>query len=263
MDSILEGSPLSDIPPIPTAPDAEGGTVLVFAVHPDDAAIVCAGPIRAAVRDGGRAVVCCLTCLDAEGLRRGIESRSELLDAAHALGLPENDIMFMGYPEGQIAAMWAEPKWDFGRAPYNGCLAGELTRNAENFTLILSDLIDGLSPHRILLPHPEDDHGDHKAAYWAILTAIRRTTLLARTPRLFTYLVSHGDWPPTGDRFDPPDCDRDWELYEVKLDDDQIEAKTYAVAAHTNFPDRKVHNRFNARHFLRANELYWLLPATG
>jgi LmbE family N-acetylglucosaminyl deacetylase len=258
----LEGIPLSDATPSPVAPDAEGGTVLVFSVHPDDAAIVCAGPIRKAVRDGGRVVICCLTHLDAQGLRRGIESRSELLDAAHAFGIKEDDVLFLGYPEGQLAPMWAEPKWDFGRPPYNGCLAGGITRNAENLTLVISDLVDGLMPNRILLPHPEDDHADHKTAYWAILAAVRRATLLARPPHMFSYLVSRGQWPPAGSRFDAPALDRHWPLHAVWLDGDQVEAKTYAIAAHTNFPDRMVHDRYAPRHFLRENELFWLLPAT-
>jgi LmbE family N-acetylglucosaminyl deacetylase len=118
-------------------------TTLVIAPHPDDETIGCGGTLCLHAQRGGRAVVVFLTSgelglkhLPPEEARRTREKEAEA--AAVILGL--SALHFLRLPD-----------W--------GC-AGAADRAAA----ALASILAAEAPELILLPHPADDHPDHRAS---------------------------------------------------------------------------------------------------
>jgi LmbE family N-acetylglucosaminyl deacetylase len=155
------------------------GTALVIAPHPDDETLACGGAIALRRRAGQRVVVLFVTdgrCSHAAVL--GIDTaptpeevaqcrREEAGAAAAALGVPAEDLQFLGLREGEI------------EAGVPSSVGDDLAR-----LLAASNPIDAL-----FLPHPEDAHPTHRAVHALVMDAIAEIDL---NPLQFRYIV----WPP-------------------------------------------------------------------
>jgi LmbE family N-acetylglucosaminyl deacetylase len=158
---------------------ARAGTAVVIAPHPDDEALACGGAIALRRRAGQRVAVLFVT----DGRRShaavlGIETdptpeqvaqrrREEAGAAAAALGVPAADLHFLGLQEGTLAS--GVPPW---------------ARDVVAARLAAFAPIDAL-----LLPHPEDSHGTHRAVHALVMDVAGEVDI---NPPLFRYLV----WPP-------------------------------------------------------------------
>jgi LmbE family N-acetylglucosaminyl deacetylase len=77
--------------------------LLVVVAHPDDEAIGMAGVIAAACRDGRRVVVAIATNGNAwESREHGLRRDGESVAGLELLGVPREDIVFLGYPDGTL-----------------------------------------------------------------------------------------------------------------------------------------------------------------
>jgi LmbE family N-acetylglucosaminyl deacetylase len=77
--------------------------VLVVVAHPDDEAIGMAGVIAAARSNGRRVVVAIVTNGNAWGSREhGLRRDAESVAGLALLGVPRDDIFFLGYPDGAL-----------------------------------------------------------------------------------------------------------------------------------------------------------------
>lgn len=137
---------------LPVAPAAEG--IMVFAPHPDDDIIGCAGSIAKHVQQGRRVRVVYLTTGDAGSLTcpkpelAKVRSK-EAVQAAAVLGLVESDLIFLNNPDGYL--------------PYS----------AENLVLLVN-LIRKYRPSLVYLPHAQDQPKDHRVTHELVLEACRR-----------------------------------------------------------------------------------------
>jgi LmbE family N-acetylglucosaminyl deacetylase len=108
---------------------------------------------------------------------------------------------------------------------------------SEALKSVLTAILEELQPQYLLYPHPDDDHGDHRA------TAAFAKDALARMPDarplwIGRYLIHHGRWPlPHGFRaatnLKPPDdliTAREWVQHPV--DPQALRAKARALQAH-------------------------------
>lgn len=213
------------LPSLPYAP-AAGDRIVVFAAHPDDETLGAGGFIHAAVRAGARVTIVVFTNGDGyiEGVDVGYHTlfstparfieygearQREAIAAAARLGLPASRVVFLGYPDRGLAALWSR-WWECAR-PYTSLYT---RRNRSPYARtfdpasrycgqdVLGDVATILRRERpavVVVHHPADTHPDHWAAAAFVTCALERLAQAdepwARTVRVFHYLVHHGSWP--------------------------------------------------------------------
>ena len=83
--------------------------LVVVAPHPDDETLIAAGILEAAGAHGGRVAVIVVTNGDFTCERDGHVRQGETVAALAKLGVAEEDIHFLGYPDGWLAELGDEP----------------------------------------------------------------------------------------------------------------------------------------------------------
>ena len=73
---------------------AAGKTIIVFAPHPDDEALIAAGRVRAGLTSGATVKVVVVTNGDVGGVASGLAREGESVAAVQLLGLTEQDAIF-------------------------------------------------------------------------------------------------------------------------------------------------------------------------
>jgi LmbE family N-acetylglucosaminyl deacetylase len=204
-------------PPLPElAPAGAADRVLVVAPHVDDEAIAAAGFLADARARGAQVYVVYLTAGDnnrtsarilgrtlhatpagllAEGHRRIAEAGV----AMGRLGVPPENLFFLGYPDRGLRAMLAAPDQVIrspgtGRmaVPYEEALSPGAEHRLSNLEADLGRVLARVRPTIVLLPVEFDRHSDHSAA-----GTITRAALadLGDRPRALGYLVHAKGYP--------------------------------------------------------------------
>ena len=200
----------------------KGQRILILAPHPDDEAIACAGIIQQALKAGAKVRVVYLTNGDhnelafivyekritlrqGEFIHMGLLRRQESIQAMKFLGLSEDDLVFLGYPDYgtfEIFCKYWQTKKPFRDrmtrisqvpyqdnpsygAPYCG---GSIIRDLEN------QILD-YKPDKIFVSHPADVNVDHKALYLFLQVAFSDLDELFSRPQVYPYLVHFVGWP--------------------------------------------------------------------
>ncbi len=148
------------------ASPSEIGSALVISPHPDDDVIGMGGTLHL-IRDR-------VSIIQVTSGERGIPDtgpdeaaavrREESLAAAAVIGLPEDRLACLGFPDGKT-----------GRT-------GDIARS-------IKDLLDRHRPDDLFVPSPIDAHPDHKHVARAVSNALGE---LSRAPRCWIYEV----WTP-------------------------------------------------------------------
>ncbi len=221
--AILIGLSSALAQPSPTGSDS----IVVFAPHPDDEVIGCAGIMMQALARGVRVKVVLITSGDgfdaaAAGVThkpvdhlgpddffalsrlRQAESRSAL----EILGGKADDLIVLGYPDGDLGNLYDSTD--------DKVIRQQFTKKNETYALIqkdyhtsmhgkpvpykrssvlgdLVDLLTTLQPTEIYVTDETDGHIDHRAAFWFVRDAARQ---VGYKGAFYTYLV-HGlpAWP--------------------------------------------------------------------
>lgn len=147
--------------------DVKEELVVVLAPHPDDEVLGC-GQLLSKTKDlGNRAVVVFMTSGDASHAdcvhKPGELSRHREQQAFRALrtiGIPEDDILFLGLPDGRL----------------NTCLSD----GSEETCRKIIEFVGASKSCLIVAPHPQDNHVDHTA------TAKFTNSLKSEYAKLFT-----------------------------------------------------------------------------
>jgi LmbE family N-acetylglucosaminyl deacetylase len=200
---------------------------VVFAPHPDDEVIGCAGIIMQALARGTRVKVIAITSGDgfpaaAAGVahkpvdRVGPEDflalsrlrQTESRTALEILGGKADDLVVLGYPDGDLGNLYNSSDEKVFRQQF--------TQRAETYALIQKDyhtsvhgkpapyqrgsllgdlveLLTTLQPTEIYVTDETDGHIDHRSAFWFVRDAAKQ---VAYEGAFYTYLV-HGlpSWP--------------------------------------------------------------------
>jgi LmbE family N-acetylglucosaminyl deacetylase len=250
--------------------------VLVVAPHPDDEVIGCAGVMLQALEQKKRVGIVLLTngdghvaltaavakknrdqLLPEDFIRAGALRQQHSVNAAARLGVPGENLIFLGYPDSGLEAIYkaAEPtpfqqpftqkRETYGvtvrdhhsavhgaPAPYlRASIVGDLT-----------EIIRARRPREVYVTHEADRHGDHRAAFWLVRDALRASDFKGG---FFTYIV-HGSPPP-----EPP-------ARRVKLTRAQFDTKRAALVEH-QAGTSPVHDHL-ADQYARPEELFWRIP---
>lgn len=203
------------------------GGVLIFAPHPDDETLGCAGVILKAVCQGRRVRV--VICTNGDGFAKAaavLSGKDEAvltsadflevarvrqqgaLDATRILGLAPKDLIFLGYPDGGLARM---P--ESGNIPFTqeftkknctyGLIAPDYHTQAHGQpapyvrSAALADVMEVLvaeEPAEIYVTAAVDGHADHRE--WC--TLVHEATAAAVFKGVFyAYLIhsTDGSWP--------------------------------------------------------------------
>lgn len=202
--------------------------LLVFAPHPDDETLGCAGLIQQTLKAGGavRSVIITngdsfRTAVECENhtlhvtakdfIRFGIERADESRTAMVHLGLNSKDILFLGYPDQGLRTIWnrhwapsslyRSPTTLASHAPYPDLVTPNAPYCGQNLLLDIQKTIRGFQPTIITVTHPAEDHGDHATAAAFVALALRqlstdpRTRHWAELVQLQFYLIHRGNWP--------------------------------------------------------------------
>ena len=203
----------------------------------------------------------------------------EAVRALRQLGVPRDDIVFLGYPDGGLKTMWENwpqtftsttTKLNFSpyknsptlRAPYRG-------------PQILADIVREMRAFRptlILTTHPADTHVDHWAAYAYAQAALQvlapdKNATWARHTKLMGFLIHHGTWPlPHGfhpdARLMPPraQMQQNTQWHELKLSANIEEQKRRALE---EYGSQLLFTPHYLRAFVRRNELLGISRASS
>lgn len=268
-------------------PFKENERVLIFAPHPDDEIIACAGIIQQALAAKAKVKVVYLTNGDhnepafivyekritmrqGEFIHMGKLRQQESIKAMKFLGLSENDLVFLGYPDYgtfEIFCKYWQAKKPFrdrltriSSVPYENNLSYGNTYIAENILSGISGQILDYQPDKIFVSHPCDVNVDHKSLYLFLQVAL--SDLEGQVPplKVYPYLVHCVGWPlprhyhPELELF-PPDKFVDSRINWVRanLSFDELDKK-YQAALFCKSQTRS--SGFYLFSFIRENELF-------
>lgn len=195
-----------------------GERTLIVAPHPDDETLGGAGVIQKALAAGNQVKVVIMTCGD--GYKRAVEENFKIaspapadyrrlgearhlesLQAMNHFGVPENHVIFLGYPDGGINGMW-ETDWDYDRlhkglngavrSPYPFSYEKNAPYCGANIVKNLTEILRDFQPTDIVYPDPNDQHHDHWGTSAFVKYVLTEQKYRAKE---WTYLVHRGDFP--------------------------------------------------------------------
>ena len=261
---------------VSTAFAEPAGDLMVIAPHPDDEVIGCAGVILRALEAKKRVTVVILTNGDGhvaltaavakkereqltpeDFIKAGALRQSHSLAAMKRLGVPREDLIFLGYPDGGMEKMWqmdggsafrqmlTQKRETYGVSAqdYHSVTHGQPAAYLKaNVVTDLAGIMRARKPQDVFVSHESDKHGDHRAAFWYAREALRGSKLNAR---LLAFVV-HGDPLPR-----EPDL-------RLKLTPASYEIKKAALIDHTKGTS-PVHDGLVDEH-LKPEEFFWQFP---
>lgn len=270
--------------------------IMVVAPHCDDETLGTGGLIADSVKSGKQVKVVIVTNGDgykwaeklfsrslitsaADLIKFGYDRQNESLQALKILGVPREDVVFLGYPDRGLQKLWFEnwgidrlyknPYTKTDRSPYVNSYTLKTPYCGAALTKDLMHIIRDFAPDQIFIPHPNDAHPDHWATFAfaeVALKMLREEDRAFRQPQVKTYLVHRGKFPlpqkigyslPLVPPKDLEINDSEWQQY--KLSPEAVQQKRKAVLAFHSQTD--VTKKFLLR-FVRSNELFCVAEPT-
>jgi len=275
----------------PVEPFKKGQKVLILSPHPDDESIACAGIIQEAIAAGARVKIIYLTNGDHNELAfivyekrlvirknefvyMGKVRQKESINAMKFLGIPENDLVFLGYPDFgtfEIFCNYWQAKRPFkdkltriAYVPYKDDPCYGSPYDGENILNDLTQQILDYKPDKIFVSHPADHNVDHKSLYLFLQIALSDLEGKVPKPKVYPYLVHFVGWPIPRHyhpelELNPPArfhfSKIDWERFELSFD--QLDNKYKSIMFYRSQTSTSA---FYLLAFARANELFGDYP---
>ena len=217
-----------------TQPTPTGRTVLIVAPHPDDDLVYGSGVARAALDRGDSVKIVYMTNGDLNGLTVGYDREDEAVRAqTDDIGTSEDDLMFLGYPDGYLGRIWNDYRdpagalttdnnqqsttygdRGLGRVDYHSYRFGSpAAYNAPNVLRDLDLIMATYRPDAVYTTSESDQHLDHTATFLFVRQAMLDTMTVDPTyhPELHKTIVWPTDssvWPlpmdPATTMVEPP-----------------------------------------------------------
>lgn len=263
------------------APKDEGERVLVLAPHPDDEVLGVGGTIVDFLAQGHQVLVVFLTNGDANTAAKqfftwnplhkaedyqalGYRRMKEAGEAMRLLGVPWEHLLFLGYPDRGLLALWSSHQDKVYRSPYTkmdhpfyrNSFNPEATYTGQDLLRDLTTIIETFRPTIIYCPHPEDAHPDHRATALFLQAVLEK---ISWTPEVRYYLVHGEHWPtplrlvPNAELSAPMYLADRWGWHSTSLSEEVVSKKLAALRAYSS--QRITNGRFLAA-FVRQNEIY-------
>lgn len=282
------GLRLEDLTPLDVT---ETQRLLVIAPHPDDETLGAAGVIQAVIAHQGLVRVVLVTNGDGQAagpvvadknvlpnsnsyINYGYRRQQETLAALATLGIPEDQVDFLGYPDGQLKFLWEH--WANGQViagqytratgtPYEKTYNRQAIYRGADLFQDLQHILDEFQPDLILVPHPNDTNKDHRAVgNFARFAVAYRQSQTGSAPRILGYLVHYRGYPlPRGDNqqkalLPPTALSRDGEAW-LTYDLSPYERVAKHAALQMYVTQQAIIGEY-IRSFARMNEIFYDLP---
>jgi LmbE family N-acetylglucosaminyl deacetylase len=275
----------------PIEPVRKDDRILILAPHPDDEAIGCAGIIQQALSKGARVKVVYLTNGDhnqiafivyekrltfkkGEFIHMGKVRREEAIKAMRLLGLNENDLIFLGYPDFgtlTIFSRYWQTKKPFmslltriSSVPYKENMSFGAPYKGESILNDLKSVLLEYKPTKIFVSHPADANQDHKALYLFLQVALSDLNKEIPNPKVYPYLIHCIGWPIPRHyhpelSLEPPEQFQDAQInwLEFSLTPGQLNKKYQAILSYKSQTESSA---FYLLSFARKNELFGDYP---
>jgi LmbE family N-acetylglucosaminyl deacetylase len=273
----------------PTVALDQQDRILILAPHPDDEVIACAGIIQQAIKMHLPIRIVFLTYGDNNewsflvyrkhpvlipGAVRnmGLVRHDEALKADKFLGVPQEQLIFLGYPDFGTLNIWyshwvqAQPFKSMltkvKAVPYKNAFRPGAAYKGEEILQDIKKVLLDFKPTKIFVSHPADHNPDHLSFY--LFTKVALWDLEKNIePQVYPYLVHFKRWPkPRGyypaKALEPPIMLKEelpWQTYD--LDAKEISDKFAALKAH--WTQYHSSGKYIVS-FVRANELFGDFP---
>lgn len=270
----------------------EGERVLIFAPHNDDEILGAGGVTQRYVESGKSVKVAIMTngdgqirrppflpFLKADFVKLGYRRQNETLDAVDYLGLDEQDVEFLGYPDRGLSHMWTN---HWGRdqlyfskytktnhSPYNNSYTEEAPYCGSSIAEDVKRLLLEYEPDVVYLPHPNDSHPDHWATNGFVLYGLEQLKTEGyqqfKEVTMLSYLVHNLKFPwPRGQFLEASlteptnlkELDTKW--VDVPLD---FRERLHKLRAIGKYRTQTQLMRKYLISFARANELFGIVPS--
>ena len=253
-----------------------------MAPHPDDETVGTGGLIQRALEQGIPVHVVFLTDGDfnelsymlyekmpmitpGQAVHLGEIRHNEAVNATKVLGLSEENITFLGYPDYGTSEIlyyhWGNsPPYESiitrkTSVPYLTSLSPGSPYKGESIMGDLEKIITEFKPTKIFVSHPDDHHPDHRAMYVFTVVSIWD---MEKEISVYPYLVHYRNWPlPNGyypsNPQPPPSYDDQIIWEELPMSSENEQTKFLALHKHvTQFESNKKY----LESFIRINEIY-------
>lgn len=259
----------------------QGERIIVFAPHPDDEILGCAGLIQKAIKNECDVYVVYLTNGDhnqipyriydkkiitrpTDYIKLGEIRRKESINATSIIGIPQQKLIFLGYPDFGCLKIWEE-FWGENKRPFMSFLTrARSVPYKENFSYgrpyisdsILNDIktiIQQLKPEKIFITSPFDTNVDHRALY----NFIRAATLEIKDikPEIFLYIIHFKKFPQKNVEFITSlELPFTYEIYNVYLDDEERQKKSTTIEC---FKSQTIFKKNWFYSFVKKNEVFY------
>ena len=265
--------------------------ILIIAPHADDESVAAAGLIKRALEKNATVEVVVMTDGSASDNRNEFSDylkkikdnnstetlpnirHMEVLNALNKIGLNQNNVIFLGYPDGGLKSMW-EDNWDsknpyqsnntfnkLNHSTYNFTYQPNVFYSGENVNQNLEQIMNDFHPNIILYPDSEDKHPDH----WATGNFVRYAALETNYSGMnYTYLVHSGSkWPspllftPKLSLLPPSNLDTSEQWLVFPLNQTEIDTKYKAI---DSYQSQLTGSCGYLKSFVRSNELFAVDP---
>lgn len=169
-------------------------SLMVFAPHPDDEALMASGIVASAVKSGRQTKVVVVTNGDIQGVTVGYQRQQETIAAmTTVLGLQAADVVFLGYPDSQLLTLFNNyvkgsdvlvanngrsatyGNQGLGGKDYHTYTTGfPAAYNKPNVIADVSALLTAYRPADIYLTGEFDEHADHRSVYYFVREALQQ-----------------------------------------------------------------------------------------
>lgn len=200
--------------------------------------------------------------------------RNEAIKAMKLLGVNENNIIFLGYPDFGTFAIFSrywqdiKPYKSFltriSSVPYKENLSFQASYKGESILSDIEAVLLKYKPNKIFVSHPADVNVDHRTLYLFLQIALRDLNKELPQPKIYPYLIHCVGWP-TPRHFhpelslQPPGKFLDNQINWLKFDltPEQLNKKYQAVLCHKSQTESSA---FYLLAFARKNELFGDYP---
>jgi LmbE family N-acetylglucosaminyl deacetylase len=204
--------------------------------------------------------------------RYGEERREEALQALATLGIKEQDVIFLGFPDGGLCyLLWkfrADPQAFTSpftlekHPPAPDMIIPHTDYNGLDLRREIMRVLADFRPTLVACTPPDDQHPDHCSTYYFVREALlglkKKSPPIA--PKLLTFMIHFGQWPVgqgsgTGLRLNPPEGYPDKEAKWIAFSLQPGEAETKRKAILRYHTQMLVMGR-HLLSFARTNELF-------
>ena len=198
--------------------------VLIISPHPDDETISAGGLIQVALDLGAEVKIVIVTNGDgqvfaplvlkgqfrprpADFITHGERRQSEAIASLSRLGVSPRDIFFLGYPDRGLNALWlgdwtnkCPVRAAYTKAitnPYSIAFNHKARYCGSDLLADLQTIFQNYSPDFVVLPHPNDEHPDHRAIsnFVRLVLALQIMADVKYHIEVWGYLIHYGSYP--------------------------------------------------------------------